>query len=258
MTSDDKLTIDTPEQTALEFPLAGIGSRFMALAVDTLIQFITAAVAFIVLLLAGGSLLSDWDAASVWVRALFIVAIFLLYYGYFTFFEAIWNGQTPGKRWTKIRVMKDSGRSITIFEAMTRNLVRLVDSVPGIYAVGIISVLVSRQNKRLGDYAAGTVVVHERPFSELQYDTHPAQPQQAAVAGAPLYAAARLSADELQLIETFLQRRARLTPEVRQQMAKQISDRMAARLGMKPEERPGDEAFLEALARERRGTAFTS
>ena len=88
---------------------------------------------------------------------------FLLYWGYFALFEAFWNGQTPGKRLVKIRVIKDSGRHITLFEALARNLVRVVDMIPpNFYLVGLLSMLCNKQQKRLGDFVAGTIVIHER------------------------------------------------------------------------------------------------
>lgn len=245
MTSLDKLTIETPEQTALELPLAGIGSRFLALALDLLIQF----VAFMALFVAFSSLglAAVLSGFGDWVAAVFVLAIFFLSQCYFAFFEAIWNGQTPGKRYTRLRVIKDSGRPITVYEAVTRNLVRIVDQIPGIYAVGVLAMLLSRQNKRLGDYAAGTVVVHEKPFQEMQLAWEmPDNPV------APLYNAARLSAEEFQLIETFLQRRAYLSAEVRRDMARQIAERVGAKLDTPPESRGVAETFLEALARERR------
>ena len=85
-------------------------------------------------------------------------------FGYFAMFEAFWNGQTPGKRWTHLRVIKDSGRPINAYDAILRNLLRIVDNLPTLYAIGIVTMLISKENKRVGDYAAGTVVVHEKPL----------------------------------------------------------------------------------------------
>jgi uncharacterized RDD family membrane protein YckC len=163
----DKLIIDTPEQVQLEFALAGIGSRFMALFVDTLIQFIALMLLFIlVVFLGAGAGLSP--EMGKWAVALYIFAFFLLYWGYFAIFEALWKGQTPGKRQAGIRVIRDSGREITAKEAIGRNLLRAVDMLPGVYAVGILCVFLSAQNKRLGDYVSGTVVVHDRAPEESQ------------------------------------------------------------------------------------------
>src|SRR5258708_3866287 len=163
----DKVIIDTPEQVQLEFPLAGLGSRFLALFVDSLIQFVGV---FLLLILFGilGAAFSLTAEPGKWVLALYIFIGFLVYGGYFGIFETLWKGQTPGKRQAGIRVIRDSGREITIKEALGRNLLRSIDMLPGVYAVGIASVFLSPQNKRLGDYVAGTVGVHDRLPEESQ------------------------------------------------------------------------------------------
>src|SRR6202162_341694 len=120
----DKLTIDTPEQTALEFPLAGVGSRFVAMAIDTTIQAVAFLALFIALALASPALRFFGSTAPQWVIAVVIVAGFVIYYGYFAFFEAAWNGQTPGKRYAQLRVMKDDGRPINAYDVITRNVLR--------------------------------------------------------------------------------------------------------------------------------------
>src|SRR6202453_4051205 len=102
------------------------------------------------------------DATGKWFEAAIIFINFCLIWGYFALFEAYWHGQTPGKRAMKLRVIKDSGRQITLFEALARNLLRVVDYLPSLYLVGVITMLCNKRNQRLGDLAAGTIVVHER------------------------------------------------------------------------------------------------
>src|SRR6266849_6462655 len=198
----DKLTIETPEQTVLEFEMAGIGSRFLALAYDTLLQILIGIGLLVILLLVGVAMPSS-SKTGIWFVALIVLIYFVLYFGYFALFEIIWNGQTPGKKKEGLRVIKDSGRPITPSESVGRNLMRIVDQLPAFYAVGIVSALLSRQNKRLGDHVAGTVVVHEKPFAEVQ----PEWGSTEKAAAAP-YGARRLGAEEVQLIDAFLQRRA--------------------------------------------------
>ncbi len=247
---DNQLTIETPEQTRLEFPLAGIGSRFLALGLDTLIQL----AATLVLSLAGVLIFSGMvrsPAGGLWALAVFVLFLFLLQFGYFAFFEAVWNGQTPGKRRQHLRVMKASGQPLTSFDAVTRNLLRLVDSLPGFYAVGIVSALLSSKNQRLGDYVAGTVVVHERPLEEraevrLSY---------AEGGGAPRYDVSRLAPEEFQLIEAYLMRRAQLSPEVRFKITRQIVERIAGRLEIPPDDQRRPEPLLERLCAEYRNRA---
>ena len=91
-----------------------------------------------------------------------------MYWGYFAFFEAVWRGQTPGKRYVGIRVIKESGRPIDAFEAIGRNLMRGIDGLPGFYGVGLVCMMLNQQHRRLGDFVAGTVVVHENRADEVQ------------------------------------------------------------------------------------------
>src|SRR5579862_4076140 len=98
---------------------------------------------------------------SIWWEAIVSLVGFCINWGYYAIFEALWKGQTPGKRWAGIRVIKDSGRPINAFEAIARNLVRAVDFLPLFYGVGVITMLLNAKNRRLGDYVAGTLVVHE-------------------------------------------------------------------------------------------------
>jgi len=158
----DQLNIDTPELVDIEMPLAGIGSRFIALLIDYLIW----GAAFLVLSLLGAIILPGIKAFSnlsaQWASAIFIFIFFLFHWGYFTLFEAFWNGRTPGKRVARIRVIQRSGRAIGLFESMARNLIRFVDQIPFFYAVGVVAMFATRQHQRLGDLAAGTLVVRDR------------------------------------------------------------------------------------------------
>jgi uncharacterized RDD family membrane protein YckC len=249
MDSPDNLIIDTPEQTSLEFPLAGIGSRFLAMAADTAIQIAAGAIIVIATLLIIPGVKLFGLGASQWVLALVIIAIFLLNSAYFAFFEAVWNGQTPGKRYAQLRVMKDDGRPISAYDAIGRNLLRIVDSLPGFYGVGVLSIFLSKQSKRLGDYVAGTVVVREtaldgaRPFAEMQVDQ-----------SLPAFDTTNITIDELRLIETFIQRRDSLDPEVRTSMALQIASRIGEKLQVKVYGWPRTENFLEAVLQQCRST----
>jgi len=257
ITWDDKLTIETPEQTSLEFPLAGVGSRCLALILDTLIQGLAAIVIIIALAVFSGAVSAVAErvqsAVGMWFTAIMVLFWFVIYYGYFAIFESLWNGQTPGKRIAHLRVIQESGRPVQVWQAVARNVMRFIDQLPSIYAVGLVSALISKQNRRLGDFVAGTVVVHERPLAKISvaWASAPAD-------GAPAirFGAARLGAEETRLIEAFLQRRESLDSEVRSRMAHQIAERTAAALGTTLEQARGvglgtDERFIEAIARER-------
>ena len=249
MSPSDKLTIDTPEQIPLEFPLAGIGSRFLALALDSLIQTFAYLILWLLFAWFEPDLSKIWPKATTWAFAILIIIGFILYAGYFAVFETIWNGQTPGKRAVRIRVIKDSGRPIAVYEAIARNVIRLVDQFPSIYAVGLISVFLSSRNKRLGDYVAGTVVVHESALTELQ----PAWQAEKTDAAAPVNVSS-ISLSDLELIETFLQRRYDLALDIRERTAEQIAGRMRQKLQIAADG-TSDENFLEKLARDRRDIA---
>ena len=190
-----------------------------------------------------------------WVIAILIFVAFLVQFGYYSFFEAIWNGQTPGKRWTHLRVMQDSGRPITPYDAILRNLLRFIDWLPTLYAVGIVTILISREKKRVGDYAAGTVVVHEKPLQGVSSIWAATAPSPSAAQMVSALPTVQLSSEELQLIETFFERRASLEPDVRRSMARQIATKLGDRLSIPSEQRPDAEKFLEALAEQRRSSA---
>jgi uncharacterized RDD family membrane protein YckC len=252
MSSFDKLTIETPEQTALEFPLAGIGSRFLALAADTLLQLAVAWIVIMIFAVSAISLSLLSKVAGIWTFAIMIFVLFSVQFGYFALFEALWNGQTPGKRWTHLRVIKDTGRPITAYDAILRNLLRIVDALPTMYATGLITMLISKENKRVGDYAAGTVVIHEKP---LQGVSSIWQQSATPVPAPAMGTLPQLTVEELQLVEAFLDRRGSLEPHVRSAMARQIADRLAERWTIPAEERSDAEKFLEAAAEQRRQTA---
>jgi len=246
----DKLTIETPEQTDLDFTVAGIGSRFLALAYDTLLQMLVAFVVGMSGAMAIGFLAAAAPSAAVWGFAILILFFFFLYFGYFAMFEIIWNGQTPGKRRAGIRVIKDSGRPLTPAESIARNLMRIVDWLPAFYAVGMMSAILTKENKRLGDLIAGSLVVRESSFTDLKPAWHTAQAP-SGPALSPL-GADRLSQDECTLIDSFLNRRADLTPDVRFRMADEIFRRLKPKLSLPPENTLSTEKILEALAYERR------
>jgi uncharacterized RDD family membrane protein YckC len=242
MESLNKLTIDTPEQTALEYPIAGLGSRFLAILADTAIQIVLG----IVVLIAGAAIgigaAIFGGLGEQWVFAIIIFLLFLLNSGYFALFEILWNGQTPGKRLARLRVIKDDGRPIGSYEAVVRNAMRIVDSLPAAYGIGLVSMFLNKQGKRLGDFVAGTVVVHEktlegvRPYVESKVDET-----------LPPVDVSVVTLDEIRLIETFLNRRDSLEAGVRTMMARQICERLADKMNVKIYGWPRTERFLEAV-----------
>lgn len=239
----EKLNIDTPEQVALEFSLATVGSRFLALAVDILVQIGCTILLFIGVGLGTLAATFAFEQAGPWLLAVLVLGMFIIYYGYFAVFEAIWNGQTPGKRFIGLRVIHVSGRPISVFEAILRNIVRIADQLPGIYAIGIVSIFVTERSQRLGDLAAGTVVVHERAAAASHEFAAPAAGAQ------PLtqHGASRLSAREISVIELFMRRRDDLDGDARVRTAHQIADRIRERLAITANI-PNEQLLEEVLA----------
>jgi uncharacterized RDD family membrane protein YckC len=258
--SADKLTIETPEQTALDFAVAGIGSRFLAIAYDALIQLgIGLAVGL------GGSLAMIGIAAvapkaAVWGGALLILFFFLLYFGYYAFFEILWNGQTPGKRKVGIRVIKDSGRPLTPAESIGRNLLRIVDWLPGMYAVGIASAFLTKGNKRLGDLLVGSLVVRETSLKELKpvWQMAPAGSAAPATLTIVPLGAANLTPEEGALVESFLTRRSALDYDVRVRIANDVFRKIKDKLTIPADNTLSVERLLEAVSYERRVTGTFS
>jgi uncharacterized RDD family membrane protein YckC len=230
--TEEILIIETPERVPLHFALASIGNRFLACAVDHAIQITTIVIMVIAFsIIANYSSVSDeLTAAPKWVYAILIIILFLLMTGYFAFFEWLWNGQTPGKRWLKLRVIREDGRPITFFEAAVRNLLRNFDMMPApFYSIGLISVFASNKDQRIGDMVAGTVVIRERETEAPAF----AQVFDSPVSDPALRRSFRpvdfvanvneLSESEIQVVETFLRRRWDLGDVPRQWMAWRVA-----------------------------------
>ena len=250
MSTADKISIETPEQINLEFPLAGIGSRFLAMATDTLIQIGIGLGIFLVAVLTPFFLRSQSFINGLgvqWIWALAGLAFFLLQFGYFAFFEAIWKGQTPGKRRENLRVIKDDGRPITPFDAVGRNLMRIVDSIPFFYGVGVISVFLSGRSKRLGDYLAGTIVVHDKPL-----DATASLPFRGGDVEVTATARTELTPEQFQLLEAYTVRKHDLDWDLRQKFARQILNKIEASLNISEEDKRDPDAVIERLVQAHR------
>jgi uncharacterized RDD family membrane protein YckC len=241
----EKLTIETPEQIELEFPVAGLGSRGLALLVDSLIQLLVVIIVAVFVQLISADLSRYWATAGKWMVAGVIFLFFCLYWGYFALFEMFWNGQTPGKRQAHIRVLAASGRPLNVFEAIARNFLRAVDSQL-LYVVGAVAIAVDKRNRRLGDMVAGTVVVHEL---QEQGDSYWYSQPSTAVTTPSVEAITAMTEQEFQLIEAFLNRRLDLPYEQREKTAIHIADRIGTRLNVAPADRTPPENFLEELSR---------
>lgn len=238
--TEETLIIETPERVQLAFALASIGNRFIAVAIDHFIQYLSIGiVAWVFISISGvgdvfsGSAKSFFNEMPKWTLAIMVIISFLIFSGYFVFFEWLWNGQTPGKRLMKLRVIREDGRPITFWEALARNLLRLFDVLPWIfppvYSVGLIAVFASRRDQRIGDIFAGTVVVRERTdeaptfeevFSNPLSDAAFRRVQKKTEFRGDI---ALLTEREITVVETFLRRRWDLSDRQRIWMAWRIA-----------------------------------
>jgi len=244
---DRTLDVRTPESIAFSYELAGIGSRFLAVLLDLLIQLVVIGLifwGFIALAAHAPSIHGreslPHDVARNIATGVIVAIVFMVLFGYFILFEWLWNGQTPGKKALGIRVVRDGGYPLDFSASLIRNLIRVGEASVAFYAIaGVIAVL-SPENKRLGDLAAGSIVVRdsrmESPAAML-----------AAVREEPQYAStAYVSGEERSIIKRFLERRYDLPAANRAQLAHRLAERVRSRL---PEElrRLDDEDLLERL-----------
>ena len=169
----DLLSVETPESVAFDYRLAGLASRGFALMIDAVIitgiGIVETLVAWGIWALLGAVSKALQVSSATWIVAGTLVAFFITAYGYFLIGEVRGQGQTWGKRWMGLRVVRDDGSRVRFGDSVIRNLIRLVDFLPGNFTVGMVSIMVTRQHKRLGDMAAGTVVVRD-DRDELRLD----------------------------------------------------------------------------------------
>jgi uncharacterized RDD family membrane protein YckC len=238
------LEIRTGESVAIRYELAGLGSRFLAVGLDVVIQLaVTVAVAGTLLALSKplGAVAATvprtiGKSGAATFMAIGVFALFVLYFGYFIIFELWWSGRTPGKRALGIRVVRDGGFPIDAGSATVRNVVRIIEVGLGLYAVSAMSALLSPQNKRLGDFAAGTIVVRDRRYDAAEIEAYLARERTADDGLAPA---------ERALVERYVMRRAELTDAARTSLAASF-------------DHLDDDALLEHLGRDVRQSGTRS
>jgi len=244
--------IETPENVALERPLAGIGSRFSAGVLDNLlIAGLVAVAALLFFAFASASMageFSGFSRAGWWGAAVVIFALFALYWGYFVFFEMVTNGQSPGKKALRVRVVREAGGPITFTDIAIRNLLRAVDGF-AFYGVGGICMFFTKKAQRLGDLAAGTVVVSEqvRDYT-ARTDKRTARTWEQEI-GAEALRASGLNPQEFHVLYNYWKRHNELTLDARRKILPQLLHPILQRAGQQPDDRSFEalEAFVEAL-----------
>ena len=238
----DDYKVLTPEQVNISYSVAGLGTRFLALAIDMTIQsvlvFILAA-SFYAASFYGAS--NFWTTLEDWYMAIVIIIFALIYYLYFLIFELILKGRTPGKAALKIRVVRMDGRAVDVSGTVIRNLIRLIDFLPSFYAIGTICMFVNKDSRRLGDIVAGTIVIRD----ERKVTLSAIMSEQARMTQTQT----QLSDNEYALVRDFLARRKHLSKKVRHALAHEIANSIFESHQTSQERRDSEdpEAFLESL-----------
>lgn len=244
MNLSQTIDVETPELVVFSYTIAGVGSRALAALVDSLIVIGAIIVIMIVIAIAspGRAPGAPGDVFDAWAGAIFVFATFFVLWGYYVLFEGLADGQTPGKRLLRLRVVRDGGYSITFGASAVRNLVRFVDIQPvGCYAVGIVSMMFSKSGKRLGDIVAGTVVVREAVIRQLAPSSTPVSED------VPPSVDAVLTEDEFTVLERFMERRGSFGAERREELATQIAARLTTALSEATSTADGGTALARLL-----------
>ena len=222
MLLDDRVTIATPEGVSLELVLAGVGSRFIARLLDTVIQFA------IIFALALGVYLTSAPGI---VRAVVRVLLFLVVFGYDVPFEVLNGGRTIGKLAAGIRVVGNLGEPIGFLASAIRTILRIVDFLPVFYVGGVIAIVATKRDQRLGDLAAGTIVVRDR-FPGVGRELR--APATVPVDAVATWDVSALDHDDVAAIHQFLDRRLAMTTPVRAYFATELAARVAPRVAGAP------------------------
>jgi uncharacterized RDD family membrane protein YckC len=239
--------VATGEGVAFSYELAGLGSRFFAVFIDVTIQLFVLFAVLIFMAWLGSAVPPPAKATTLSkiedaiLESLLVIGGFLLFFGYFIIFEWLWNGRTPGKRLLGIRVVRDGGFPLDFTAAVVRNVVRIPELVLGFYAISALSTLLSPSNRRLGDMAAGTIVVRDQRYERASATAlrREAESDDALVR--------ELSAAERELVRRYVERRATLSLAARTAVAGQIAATIRPKLSV-PFDHIDDDHLLVHLA----------
>ncbi|MCG6916571.1 MAG: RDD family protein [Deltaproteobacteria bacterium] len=251
-TAKETLKIHTPEHVGFRYVLAGLGTRSSAFLLDTIVRGL-----FILFIFLAVSLLARWlpafDPTGIlaaipksWFFALGVLAYGVVDLGYFLIFEALWSGQTPGKRMQNLRVIRVNGQPIGWLESSIRNILRAVDILLGFYPLGLFVMFLSSRSQRIGDYAAGTVVIVERRRNVPMDRTRLRTTSKLNLPELDVHLST-LEPKQYQVIRSFLQRRQVMNRAHRSELARLLARRLMKRWGISPSADISDETFLEEV-----------
>ncbi|HWY86238.1 MAG TPA: RDD family protein [Gemmataceae bacterium] len=248
----DDHKIETPELVEVSLEIAGLGSRFVAQIYDWYVKW---GILLLVSLLAAVvlALLGSFDAlrsGSVLILALVVALFYFFLLGFDIYYEVRRNGQTPGKRLAGIRVIREGGGPLDFQSACIRNLLGLADFLPAFYLLGGLLVLLSPRGQRLGDMAAGTIVVRERALQPpVDLEVLVDEESSTEMVFTPEQLAA-CSPGDRHILRSFLQRYPDMEPEARGVLAERLADTFQNKIHYEPTDFIEPEVFLTSLYRD--------
>ena len=244
MEYEERTRIATPEGVELELVLAGLASRFMAECVDAGLVLALAGGLVALAALAGG-------AAGLILLSLALGGLIMISIGFHVAFEVLGGGRSPGKRVIGLRVVMEGGEPIGLPASMVRNLARLLEGPSLLYAPAIVAILATRLNQRLGDLAAGAIVIREprTPRRARRRRGRAEAGPRGAPAGLRLehWDVSAVTPQELAAIRSFLERRDAFAPDARRGLARGLAERLRAKVAGPPADLPA-ETLLEGIA----------
>ena len=248
--------VETPELVLISYSIAGVGSRVLAALTDLAICFATLMVVLIAVAVLDPSDAPTGGLSASWAMAFLILVQFVILWGYYVLFEGLMDGQTPGKRIHRLRVVREGGFSVTFAVSAVRNLVRIVDMQPVFfYLAGLGSILLTRRGQRLGDVVAGTLVVREavRTTAGRMVASSPsASSSDSSADDAPALQTA-LSEEEFRILEQVVLRWDALDASRRDALARGLAERLGEALA--DDGRALRERLLALHAQEQRARA---
>ena len=278
---DDELSVLSTENVSFAVNTAGLGSRFMAVFIDLVIQLLLM-LGVAILSAQYADILTTTFGAHSWfssfMTAFIIFLFFVILYAYFFFFEWLWHGLTPGKRLVGLRVLQANGLPATFWQVLVRNVLRIADFLPFFYGAGALAVIINDQNRRIGDQVAGTVVARERREEAASKVLDITSAAEAFLADSKRLAAndtsteqtattrliassesntqtqsvalrVRIPEEQYEMVRDFLLRRHTLQPAARTRLGNLLSRRIAILMdeAIPPEEQ--SESYLEYVAK---------
>ncbi|GAB4382481.1 MAG: RDD family protein [Elainellaceae cyanobacterium] len=241
----------TPESVELEFTLAGIGNRTLAVLVDYgiillgwLLFWVLWGVFSFQLMNYLESLNTDYSNVPLWLLAIGILLTFLFTTGYFAGFEVLRQGQTPGKRYARIRVVRDDGRPVGLAQTLLRALLQPIDYT---FFLGAFLIFWGKSEKRLGDWAAGTLVIQENQAMKRAITLSPEAKQLAPELPA-ITDLAQLRPDQFAIVNEYLQRRSFMETQARSELSLELARQIRPIIQLEtiPQGLTSDQ-FLEAV-----------